>query len=260
MRIISKFHDYYDTALGYGADPTLIYSRETREYNITKGHPFKGIITPYTSKDNSGFWQCRNWRADEFPLDIKLYVIGFCGKTYPLIRVYTKYAPSDNNYFGEHYYHNLEYIYSESDFRYYITTHYGEQGCKLYLNQERLHNRKLRMGWDSYINHQDISNFFKYYNSAPTETTFEELFRCNKTPIWIFKHHNYNKEFIIINPKLITYNFVRIHNAYAAFQEISMYLGGVLGNSNPPIPEVSNDDLIKAKGFDKYSFRKDKQK
>ena len=31
MRIISKFHDYYDSALSYGADDTLVYLRHTEE-------------------------------------------------------------------------------------------------------------------------------------------------------------------------------------------------------------------------------------
>jgi hypothetical protein len=56
------------------------------------------------------------------------------------------------------------------------------------------------------------------------------------------------------------FEFQRIVDPYTAFQELSMYIGGILGNLNPKVPDVSNEDLIVAKGFDKWSFRKESTK
>jgi hypothetical protein len=57
------------------------------------------------------------------------------------------------------------------------------------------------------------------------------------------------------------HSFYRVFPTAVAYQEISMYLGGVLGQGNPVIPEISNDDMITSKGFNlKNSFRKEKKK
>ena len=46
-----------------------------------------------------------------------------------------------------------------------------------------------------------------------------------------------------------------------AFQEIEMYISGVLGINNKPTVEISDKNKIVGRGFDlKYSFRKDPEK
>lgn len=55
MRIISKFNDYYDSALGYGVDTTQVLVRKQEE--------FKGDWTSV---------RCWGWT--------KLFAVGFCGK------------------------------------------------------------------------------------------------------------------------------------------------------------------------------------
>ena len=46
---------------------------------------------------------------------------------------------------------------------------------------------------------------------------------------------------------------------YTAFQEIAMFLGG-MAMPLKPIPHLSDEIIAASKGFDKYSFRKDKSK
>ena len=65
MLIISKFHDYYDSAIGYGVDKTVIYNRKTFYLK-------KKIEIPSTRK-----------LKKEGELDF--VIIGFCGNIYPLI-------------------------------------------------------------------------------------------------------------------------------------------------------------------------------
>ena len=63
---------------------------------------------------------------------------------------------------------------------------------------------------------------------------------------------------IINNPCLRVYQFFKIMDAYTCFQEIAMFMSN-MANPEKPIPQISNNDMIQAKGFDlKYSFRKDK--
>jgi hypothetical protein len=217
------------------------------------------MINRWTPPNSAGWWHDHNWGMGNFPLYIELRVIGFCGKIYPFIETYTKYGAPDDNCHGEYYHHNLEYIYSEEHFYNYIQTHYGEQGCKFYLGKENRKNRKLWLHWNGYINDQTIGNFFKYYTNI---AMFEELFRYNKTPIWLFERRGIQpyKDYIVINPRIIDYGFAKIFDAYGAFQEISMYLGGVLGTGNPGVPPIDDETLAQAKGFDKWSFRKEPRK
>jgi hypothetical protein len=48
----------------------------------------------------------------------------------------------------------------------------------------------------------------------------------------------------------------RIFSSITAFQEIHMYLGGVLGFGTPHVPVPDNRTMRDIKGFDNWSFKK----
>lgn len=53
------------------------------------------------------------------------------------------------------------------------------------------------------------------------------------------------------------YNFVKVINPYQAFQELSMWVGGVLPQPSKPIVEIKDEKVMLAKhSMDKWSFRK----
>lgn len=53
------------------------------------------------------------------------------------------------------------------------------------------------------------------------------------------------------------YDFPRAMDPYALFQELSMFVGGVLPRNPNPMVEITDDRIKVAKhGFDKWSFRK----
>ncbi len=64
---------------------------------------------------------------------------------------------------------------------------------------------------------------------------------------------------LIRNPSAKQFELYKLFPVQQVFQEIEMYLGG-LANPDKNIPHVSDKDMIEAKGFDKFSFRKDKEK
>ena len=47
-------------------------------------------------------------------------------------------------------------------------------------------------------------------------------------------------------------------DAYGIYQEIEMYMGGVLGSQEKETIEISDKDKRDSKGFDNYSFKKRK--
>ncbi len=63
---------------------------------------------------------------------------------------------------------------------------------------------------------------------------------------------------VTLNCRLRDYKFYKIYDTYSAAQEIEMYLNN-LAIPEKPIPKISDKIMAEAKGFDKYSFRKDKK-
>ena len=95
------------------------------------------------------------------------------------------------------------------------------------------------------------------------DRTFPDYFVQYKCPVWKFQFREWRDgkhcDILTINPELKPLEFYRRYDCYQCYQEISMYVGGVLGNANPSIPHIDDKTMAEAKGFDKYSFRKDKQ-
>lgn len=64
----------------------------------------------------------------------------------------------------------------------------------------------------------------------------------------------------IENSNLKSLEFYKVLDPYTAFQEISMWVGGVLTNNPPEMVEIKDERVILAKhGMDHTSFRKPKQ-
>ncbi len=60
---------------------------------------------------------------------------------------------------------------------------------------------------------------------------------------------------IVYNASLKELEFFRLFDPYTAFQEISMFLGG-LAVPLKEIPQVPDKIMVGIKGFDQWSFRK----
>lgn len=67
MRIITKFKDYYDSAVAFGLDPNVVYVRETKEVGDIRHKQ-------YIFHVGMDYWYCYG-------------TVGFCGKFYPFIDV-----------------------------------------------------------------------------------------------------------------------------------------------------------------------------
>lgn len=241
MRIISSYHDYYDGVQAHGQDKRIVYIRNTVNHKLDK-YPFIKVA----NSGGAGF-------------HVNSCVIGFCGSLFPLL------------------------VLSGSKFGEPTKTKpcYGIDGVDTFL-KENLNDKdyekydegtyfNLNNWWKNQILYSyNRKSFIKYFEQA---TKNDDLFRKYNSPIWIAKPY-FNPDdklypftdknagpYVVTNPSLKPYEFVRIKNPYTAFQEIQQYLSGVLGFADKPIPAVSNEDLIESKGFDlKSSFRKDKKK
>lgn len=230
MRIISNFHDYYDCIQRLGQDPTVIYLRKEK---TVEGWPFPHC---YGSCEING--------KDSLT---QVYVIGFCGNISPMIEFFDEkilqcvrcWSLADVDYFMS------QYLKTSAWYAY----HESKWSHKFAYNNRRVHFKKF------------------FDKCAQQKIQYEYLFREHHAPVFIAKTDGRWKKNskIIYNACLKDVEFYTRVNNYQAFQEIAMYLGGILGShgghktkykGEPMSMEVSDRDLISAKGFDKYSFRK----
>ncbi len=215
MRIISKFHDYYDLGLSYGIDKTLIFKRvkEETNYNIPD---LEKIID-----ENKFLYSLCHHAFGAKTRKFNPIFIGFCGRLIPCMHYRLEYK----GFVKE------DYLYT----------------YKSFMKIWKKYKKKKR--W-LYPKDEMYETFFglKIYR--------DDIFFDLKTPIFIWE--KVDKKYVITkNPCLKDFKFTGIMDPYTVFQEISMYLGGVLGIGEKPIAKISNKEMIEQKGFDyKWSFRK----
>jgi len=228
MYIITKFKDYYDSvAHSVGVDKTIQYKRETSNIlnttDITLGH--HNFLYPLSYP----------WVQREKLVKTALAIIGFCGKLYV-------FGHKDG----------------EGDYEF----EYGNNIEKLIYKRKS----KQELRWDKKFNDtkkdkQRLRDIVDKYHLKERHDIFHEL----KVPIFvcILRDEDHlipdspgrDRNQIILNPDLEWYKFQTMVDPFTAFQEIQMYISGVLGTSENETIDVSNKDKISKHGFDKFSFR-----
>ena len=233
MRIISKFHDYYDIGLSYGIDKSLIYVRHEQELEKTTIPEVEKVL----NSEHKRFW---NNHVSHYQMgasgtqSINLLFVGFCGKIYVGFNI--------------DWLEKRDTVYSKSDL---------DSFLKRYptISKEMKHVSHSSRRWNYISQYEKMINFWNEFKVIETDEPFFKF----KTPIFcVNKEREYNtRNKVTLNPILKNVKFQRVVDSYTAFQEISMYLGGVLGIGEPDTVDISNLDLIEQKGFDKkWSFRK----
>jgi hypothetical protein len=235
MLIVNKkYKDYYDGVAGTtGIDKTIVYERQTKEIVENKEIP-----KPFHIK--RGVWNEKRPFIDVLRTDIDrkktkkyrnayCFIVGFCGKLYlgwKLIHV----AKGWNEKFG------VPCDVERTDIV------YGYDNVKAYIKTEYW-NTNI---WDNvkYIENYDPMHVFREVNA----------------PVFIFDGDDRKprrNEVFIINPVLKDYEFYKVIDAFTAFQELQMFIGGVLGTSEKEIIEVEDKYKIPQHGFNKWSFRRE---
>jgi hypothetical protein len=117
--------------------------------------------------------------------------------------------------------------------------------------------------WDTYTldSEKGIRNFFvrKY-------PELEELFHKHRTPIFGFepnsgRSYSWRKEeltrTLVLNPCLKNIGFYRVKDTITAFQEIAMFISGVIGTPPKTTRPIDDKVIAASKGHDgEFSFRK----
>lgn len=190
-----------------------------------KAWPFPGC-----SGSHGGVWKK--------PL-CRVRIIGFCGKIVPLLELYT------------HFDFNPSYCWSIEDVDQFMHTN---------LNRGQLRAYKSNRWTRGYVSGRRRSFFDKFFiDCGYKRNSYEYLFCDHHSPLFVAGSGK-----IVFNASLKEVEFYKQFDSFQAFQEISIYMGGVLGTHGghktkykgvPMSSEVSDRDLAAAKGFDKHSFR-----
>jgi len=239
MRIVSDFRDYYDGVQAEGQDQSMVYVRKDIE-SWRNRKDFPHMQWPR--------WQ--NLRVFWPDARMEIYIIGFCGKIYPLIILQKEYRIASEPY-PEHFCFTME------DVDNFVSMYYPNREDA--YRTTRRHTKRER-GWPEHIMRFKFKEFFD--TCEQKQNAYLSLFLENKCPIFVVRQRYYyedENDCFRANCPLEEYRFYRLFPAYEAFQEISMFLGN-LASPNRPIPSVSDKDLVTAKGFDKWSFRKEPTK
>lgn len=245
MKIVSKFHDYYDSAMAYGQEPGLVYCRESD----TIGFRTPSFIRNHLTMDLSPFLYFLS-RSKEGLGDIRgIYnkkdyyfnfgIIGFCGEIYP----YIEFSIDD------------DLIY-DSD--------YEPRIKKSYFYDPESAIKKIKV-----LEPKDIKRYFKVDNSLINH--FKKIFLEHKIPTFHIiydRYDSFSKEqfgtdgwILEKNPPLKEFEFFKVRDPFSAFQEIAWYIGGVLRTDDTNMVAIDEKRLIEKRGHDaKVSFRKGKEK
>ena len=243
MLIVSKFRDYYDKiGASFGVDKTIVFNR--RSY-LTEKIKF---MTPY------GWY---NFRTETKPKEneifsVGLVVVGFCGKTY--IGIAHRTTTIIKAEFNETQSHNDKFYWGKENIEKYL---------KRSLNKDEVN---FINDFDESKKHIEIfvtlsapifTHVYPITHNPNTNSYFTEFFKSIEDTK-DERGREITRQALAVNNNLSQLNFQSVVYPVQAFQEIQMFISGVLGVGEKPMIEISNNDKIVSQGFSlKTSFRKD---
>jgi hypothetical protein len=239
MRIISDFHDYYDSVQATGQDLSLVYVRTRKEVKLDR-NSYRFPCFEQTAM--------RTWRWGCRGAEIEQFTIGFCGKVYPILRL--SYRRQTDLKAIE------ELCFKLSDVDAFIDQHFKKHEIEAYRAKPR--GWRFPSSWERGQRRDKFKEFFEAF--ATKQSAFKETFIANQCPIFVAsvssgtntRMRDYK---IVYNDSLKELEFYRIVDTFTAFQELQMYVGAT-AQPNKPIPTISDKDMVSIKGFDKWSFRR----
>jgi len=247
MRVISKFHDYYDINLAYGVDPKCVYVRKTEEYDFTRltdANPAfiqQAFSDEHLNKLATKEFHAKGWtwshRNEYQGEDFDVRLILFCGKLYLAF-----------GFRGEYHYdpQSLEAAVDAS----------GDEAVQSYFRGDDKHSyygderKTVQRAYEAVAKLNERKSFL------------DEILIAAKSPIVEFQANTARVRGVVsalsrvtVNPELKPLGFPRVMDSVAAFQELSMYLTNVIGIPENPMCEVDDASKAAKHGYNELSFR-----
>lgn len=253
MKIISG-HDYYDSALAYGQDEDLIFVRNDRTVPtdacpLVDHYPHNFVIS---NKRHSYWGSSSNICANGHDFVLNSVSAYIAGKHYGGIRI-TETAFGRNKDYDEIFwdYDKLEAFVREFDYKINVPK------MEFYSFEKDVERKKMYPNLKFWMTPRNVNaNELKWLmdNNVAIAINLNKVegidYRTRKPSPW---HINCaSKEY-----SLKAIEFAKVVDPYSMFQELSMFIGGVLPRSPNPTVEITDPKIKIAKhGFDNWSFRK----
>ena len=239
MKIISKFKDYYDSASIYN-DDHIIFKRETLVIKDKKKYYKPKEIIPKNKLPQiklpfNNIILKKIQSISEINCLYSFYVdfLYFCGKIYPV-------------FIGE----KSGIFESEKEYTVFATF---EDFKSEYL---KCKDENVKKSWVRWIEESSKKSLLEI------EHIVQKTKEDNSVDIDIFR--SYGAYFLrkesetVIYPQLKDLTKSLKMDSFITYQEIEMFLSGVLGVEEKDVVSISDKDLRDSKGFDNYSFKKKK--
>lgn len=251
MHIISKFHDYYDSAMGMGVDKTLIYKRVNEPGDFLQLPRWKYDLKE--EKHTVGFHP-----SDVVSIRSWVIPLVFCGQLYlrAIADVTYRNPLMTPGYLGPST----------------VTDRFTADSRKAVLARIYAEHRLSEKS-------EQKPRYSRWYNPRDDSVTFKEIV---STRDWIPTHIREGCPVFLIrnltdaesrergtrwgqtdvtyriekNPSLKELGFYQVKAPFETFQELSMFLGGVMGTDARPMVQLSDSEVHAKHGYDKWSFRK----
>lgn len=235
MRIISDFHDYYDSAQQFGQDESIIYQRKTIHYLTREKNPLdpKNVVYDIPQvlcdayekvniRDDKFFYSyyggaLTSFRTKEGQHNVWVGHIAFCGKVF-------RYVEINNNYF-----------YTTEQVIDYMEKNYGDEPL-------------IEWGWGK----RKVKVLDKIATAFGKKIHLSEDFLIENKFICV----DFCGAYITVNPNLKSLQFYKVMDAYQCYQELDSYICGKLSFPHNVMVEIEDKYKIEQHGFDKWSFRK----
>ncbi len=217
MRIFGG-HDYYDCALSMGIDPTIVMVREKS----------KSVSVKEVGESLLWFKMCILPSRTE----LSRVSIVFCGKLYrgAILHKYEQIAHT---------------FWNATKLREFAAA------------EEKKGNIGVYRTWYSRRNEKEPT-IEDYFTPVDAPKNVRQYMIDHKIAILVEREVGWNEDIRFeVNPiGLKQLGFAKALDPYTAFQELSMWIGGILGGTSPEIVTITDDKvLIENHGFDKHSFR-----
>ena len=240
MKIISKFHDYYDCMIPYDEDNKYVFLRESKQFLLDR-KKYNSDYSWYMKTDNRdvffNFLDVEKLDRYSIPFKYKnkmangeTFVIGFCGEIYNGIKITTNLSKQIPT---------VDFLYEDSMY-------------KIIDDYRSLYDKIQHMSWR-------IPTSSTRFKEIKKNKNLKKIFLENRVPYFILFNKD-SKTHCKLNFCLKDYKFYKLFECTQTYQEIRMFIENNLA-SDTEVNVPTGDDVVLAesKGYDKFSFRKDKK-
>ena len=241
MRIISKFHDYYDV-LNDGSDIDRVWKRETSSFLPDLNDPFyktdnwennlRHLMDEVSvPKFGAVFLQGLLRRGDTD--DYRRSLLLFCGEFHPFVRLPERVCWDFDSF---------------------------AQAVKL---KERPYCKRSWCFAQKEV-YAKVEAMFTQETILPRFRTLNLRLRCpivlmdmQEPPLGPVREYELDRHFVrfTLNPRLAELGFECVIPPFDAYQKLEGYLFNELAEQDDPHVDISDDIRRDSHGFDKYSFR-----